>query len=118
MHVVVQDHHHRHVPAGLQASDEIDTVYQDLALIDELSVLGKDVGSDVAVIHVNPAGLTLHPLPLGDSAALAVGEPLAVVGDPLGFDRSLSIGVVSALDRSIQALTAMRSRTPFRPTPR
>ena len=82
------------------------------------TVLGKDVGSDVAVIHVNPAGLTLHPLPLGDSAALAVGEPLAVVGDPLGFDRSLSIGVVSALDRSIQALTAMRSPTPFRPTPR
>jgi S1-C subfamily serine protease len=67
------------------------------------TVLGKDAGSDVAVIHVNPAGLTLHPLPLGSSAALVVGDPLAVVGDPFGFDRSLSTGVVSALDRTIQA---------------
>jgi putative serine protease PepD len=67
------------------------------------TVLGKDGGSDVAVIHVNPAGLTLHPLPLGSSAALEVGDPLAVVGDPLGFDRSLSTGVVSALDRTIEA---------------
>lgn len=67
------------------------------------TVLAQDAGSDVALIHVNPAGLTLHPLPLGSSAALAVGDPLAVVGDPLGFDRSLSTGVVSALDRTVQA---------------
>ena len=67
------------------------------------TVLGNDDGSDVAVLHVNPAGLTLHPLPFGSSAALAVGDPLAVLGDPLGFDRSLSTGVVSALDRTIEA---------------
>jgi putative serine protease PepD len=67
------------------------------------TVLGKDDGSDVAVIHVDPAGLTLQPLPLGSSAALQVGDPLAVVGDPLGFDRSLSTGVVSAVDRTIEA---------------
>jgi len=67
------------------------------------TVLGKDDTSDVAILHVSPAGLTLHPLPLGTSAALAVGDPLAVLGDPLGFDHSLSTGVVSALDRTIQA---------------
>jgi len=67
------------------------------------TVLGKDDGSDVAVIHVNPVGLTLRPLVLGSSAALQVGDPLAVVGDPLGFDRSLSTGVVSGLDRTIEA---------------
>jgi len=67
------------------------------------TILGKDNASDVAVIHVDPAGMTLQPLPLGNSAALAVGDPIAVVGDPLGFDRSLSTGVVSALDRTIQA---------------
>jgi len=66
-------------------------------------VLGKDDASDVAVVHVDPAGLTLHPLTLGSSRALAVGDVLAVIGDPLGFDRSLSTGVVSGLDRTIQA---------------
>jgi S1-C subfamily serine protease len=66
-------------------------------------VLGEDGSSDVAVLLVNPAGLTLHPLSLGSSRALAVGDVLAIIGDPLGFDRSLSTGVVSALDRTIQA---------------
>jgi len=67
------------------------------------AVVEQDDGSDFAVVHVNPAGLTLHPLPLGSSAALQVGDPIGVVGDPFGFDRSLSTGVVSALDRTIEA---------------
>jgi putative serine protease PepD len=46
--------------------------------------------------------LTLRPLPLGSSSALAVGDPLAVIGNPFGYNRSLSTGVVSALDRTIQ----------------
>ncbi|MEA2443486.1 MAG: putative serine protease PepD [Thermoleophilales bacterium] len=67
------------------------------------TVLGVDRSTDVAVLKINPSGLTLHPLPLGSSQALAVGDQLAVVGDPFQFDRSLSTGVVSALDRTIQA---------------
>jgi len=67
------------------------------------TIRGKDDASDIAVLHVSPVGLTLHPLRLGTSATLAIGDPLAVLGDPLGFDRSLSTGVVSALDRTIQA---------------
>ncbi|HUN77649.1 MAG TPA: trypsin-like peptidase domain-containing protein [Solirubrobacteraceae bacterium] len=66
-------------------------------------VLGLDESSDVAVLHVEPAGLTLDPLSLGGDRALAVGDPIAVLGDPLGFERSLSTGVVSALDRTIEA---------------
>lgn len=69
----------------------------------DATVVGRDEASDVAVLHVDPAGLTLDPLALGDSAALAVGDPIAVLGDPLGFDRSLSTGVVSALDRTVEA---------------
>jgi putative serine protease PepD len=67
------------------------------------SVLGEDDSSDVAVLHVDPAGLTLFPLTLGSSRSLAIGQAVGVVGDPLGFDRSLSTGVVSGLDRTIQA---------------
>jgi putative serine protease PepD len=67
------------------------------------TILGHDDASDVAVVHVDPAGLTLHPLTLGSSRLLAVGDALAIIGDPLGFDRSLSTGVVSGLDRTIEA---------------
>jgi putative serine protease PepD len=67
------------------------------------ALLGHDDAADVAVLHVDPAGLTLHPLSLGSLRGLAVGDSVAVIGDPLGFDRSLSTGVVSALDRTIQA---------------
>lgn len=66
-------------------------------------VLGVDNSTDVAVLKVNPSGLTLHPLPLASSQALSVGDRLAVVGDPFRYDRSLSTGIVSALNRTIQA---------------
>lgn len=66
-------------------------------------VLGIDESDDLAVMHVEPAGLTLDPLTLGSDRRLAVGDPIAVLGDPLGFDRSLSTGVVSALNRTIEA---------------
>jgi putative serine protease PepD len=67
------------------------------------SVLGKDNSTDAAVVKVNPSGLDLHPLPLGSSGGLQVGDELAAIGSPLGFAESLSTGVVSGLDRTIQA---------------
>ena len=66
-------------------------------------LLGKDDATDVAVVQVDPTGLTLHPLKLGSSAALQVGDALAIIGDPFQFDRSISTGIVSGLDRTISA---------------
>lgn len=66
-------------------------------------LVGVDFSTDVAVLRVVPSGLRLHPLRLGSSNGLAAGDPVAVIGDPLGFDRSLSTGVISALDRTIEA---------------
>jgi S1-C subfamily serine protease len=66
-------------------------------------VLGLDRSIDTAVLNVDRSGLGLHPLALGSSASLSVGDPLAVIGDPFGFNRSLSTGVVSGLDRTIPA---------------
>jgi S1-C subfamily serine protease len=51
----------------------------------------------------NPSGLSLKPLPLGSLSGHRVGDPLAVIGDPFDVQRSLSTGVISGLDRSIQA---------------
>jgi putative serine protease PepD len=67
------------------------------------TVLGKDDATDVAVIKIDPSGLTLHPLTLGSSASLQVGRQIAAIGDPFGYDRSLSTGIVSGVDRTIQA---------------
>ncbi|HEX4364196.1 MAG TPA: trypsin-like peptidase domain-containing protein [Solirubrobacteraceae bacterium] len=63
----------------------------------------KDDATDVAVLKIDPSGLTLHPLTLGSSAALHVGDGLAAIGDPFGYQRSISTGVVSGLDRTISA---------------
>lgn len=64
---------------------------------------GKDDATDVALLRVDPAGLTLHPLKLGSSASLRTGDALAAIGDPFGYERSISTGIVSGLDRTIQA---------------
>jgi S1-C subfamily serine protease len=68
-------------------------------------VLGADPFSDVALLEIDPGGLTLTPLELGSSETLAVGEPVAAIGSPFGERQSLSIGVISALDRDIESLT-------------
>jgi S1-C subfamily serine protease len=88
-----------HVVAG---ASSITVTFQDGATRGA-KVLGVDDSSDVAVLRVAPTGLTLHPLTLGSSGSLVVGDPVGVIGDPLGFDRSLSTGVVSALERTIEA---------------
>jgi S1-C subfamily serine protease len=69
----------------------------------EGTLVGVDVGSDIAVIKVDPNGVSLKPLPLGDSDKVAVGEPVVAIGNPLGFDFSISSGIVSATGRSMQA---------------
>jgi len=88
-----------HVVAG---ASSITVKFQD-GTVRNAKVLGTDSSTDVSVLAVNPSGLTLHPLPLGSAQSLVVGDPLAVIGDPFGYNRSLSTGVVSALDRTIQA---------------
>ncbi|MGZ6641063.1 MAG: S1C family serine protease [Solirubrobacteraceae bacterium] len=69
------------------------------------TVKGFDPFSDVALLKVDPKGLTLRPLPLGSTNDLKVGQPVAAIGSPFGEEQSLSTGVVSALNRSIQSLT-------------
>jgi S1-C subfamily serine protease len=88
-----------HVVAG---ASSITVKFRD-GTVRTASVLGTDTSNDAAVLHVSPSGLTLHPLVLGSANSLVVGDPLAVIGDPFGYNRSLSTGVVSARERTIQA---------------
>jgi S1-C subfamily serine protease len=68
-------------------------------------VKGFDPFSDIALLKIDPSGLTLRPLPLGSTRDLHVGAPVAAIGSPFGEEQSLSVGVISALDRSIESLT-------------
>lgn len=69
-------------------------------------VVGWDVYDDVGVIRVDPKAHALAPVPLGDSARVVVGEPVAAIGSPFGNENSLAVGVVSAVRRSISSLTS------------
>jgi S1-C subfamily serine protease len=68
-------------------------------------IIGFDPFGDVALIQVDPNGLDLHPLTLGDDSDLVVGQPVAAIGSPFGEQHSLSVGIISATDRSVDSLT-------------
>jgi 2-alkenal reductase len=74
----------------------------------EAKVVGWDLYDDVGLLQLKTNAHPLTPVPLGDSATVAVGEPVAAIGSPLGSDigvNTLTVGVVSAIHRSIDALT-------------
>ncbi len=69
----------------------------------EAKVVGKDPSNDLAVLRISTDGLTLHPLTLGDSGAVQVGDPVLAIGNPFDLERTLTTGVISALQREITA---------------
>jgi S1-C subfamily serine protease len=83
-------------------------VYVEFADRDRASarVVGWDVFDDVGLLKVDPKEHRVAPVPLGDSSAVAVGEPVAAIGAPFGNADSLATGVVSAVHRSIDSLTS------------
>jgi putative serine protease PepD len=68
-------------------------------------VVGIDDSTDVALLKIDTGGDALTPLELGDSGAVAVGDPVYAIGNPYGLSRTLTTGVVSALQREIQSPT-------------
>ena len=64
-------------------------------------VVGKDDSTDLALLKVDASGL--KPLTLGDSSSVQVGDPAYAIGNPFGLDRTLTTGVISALQRQISS---------------
>jgi S1-C subfamily serine protease len=95
------------VAAG-EAPVAADTVYVQFRDGERVpaEVVGWDVFDDVGVVKVDPADHPVSPVPLGDSAGVVVGEPVAAIGSPFGQESSLSVGVVSATERSIDSITS------------
>jgi S1-C subfamily serine protease len=89
-----------HVVDGAQNIEV--TLGEDQQPIDA-RVVGKDTSTDVAVLQVDPDEADLHPLSLGSSSGVKVGDPVVAIGNPFGLERTVTTGIVSALQRQIQA---------------
>lgn len=88
-----------------QPADKVYVEFQDRDRA-EAKIVGWDVFDDVGLIKVDPRAHALASVPLGNSAAVVVGEPVAAIGSPFGNEDSLGVGVVSATHRSIDSLTS------------
>lgn len=77
------------------------------------TVVGTDLDSDLAVIKVNAPASELHPLTLGDSDALQVGQTVIAIGNPFGLNSTMTVGIVSALGRTLDSLHTSSSGGTF-----
>jgi S1-C subfamily serine protease len=89
---------------GAERADEVFVEFADGNRV-PAEIVGDDPNVDVALLKVDPEGLRLTPLALGTPETIVVGEPVAAIGSPFGEPQSLTVGVISALDRNIESLT-------------
>jgi S1-C subfamily serine protease len=95
-HVLTNDH-------VVEGADQIRVTLGDSDTAHSAEVIGTDPATDLAVLEVDATPAQLHPLKLGSSAAMEVGDPVVAIGNPFGLDRTVTSGIVSALQRQIQA---------------
>lgn len=68
----------------------------------EGTVIGSDPDNDLSVVKFDPQGKALKPIPMGSSRDIRVGQKVIAIGNPFGFDRTLTTGIVSGVGRPIQ----------------
>ena len=86
----------------IEGAEDIEATFIDGNII-EATVVGTDIYSDLAVIKVEATSETLHPVVLGNSSDLIVGEPIVAIGNPFGLSDSMTAGIVSQLGRELSA---------------
>src|SRR5262249_37157148 len=94
-HIVTNDH----VVSG---ASRVQVSFSDNESV-KARLVGEDPTTDIAVLQVEAPSRALRPLTLGDSDTVEVGDEVIAIGNPLGYDRSVTSGIVSAIGRSIQA---------------
>jgi 2-alkenal reductase len=67
------------------------------------TIAGTDLDSDLAIIKVDAPANELHPLPLGDSTSLKVGQTVVAIGNPFGLNSTMTVGIISALGRTLDS---------------
>jgi S1-C subfamily serine protease len=67
------------------------------------TVVGTDLDSDLAIVKVDAPAAEFHPLPLGDSSTLQVGQTVIAIGNPFGLNGTMTVGIISALGRTLDS---------------
>jgi S1-C subfamily serine protease len=98
-HIVTNDH-------VVQGSSSVEVSFSNNESM-KAKVVGRDPATDIAVLEVHAPSRALKPLTLGDSSSVHVGDQVIAIGNPLGYDRSVTSGIVSAVQRSITAPNAV-----------
>ena len=93
---IITNHH------VIEDAETIEVTFLD-GNISSATVVGMDIYSDVAVIKVDSEVTELQPVVIGASSDLVVGEPVAAMGNPFGLSDTLTVGIVSALEREMEA---------------
>jgi S1-C subfamily serine protease len=86
----------------VEGADRVRVRFGDSDLV-KAEVKGTDPSSDLAVLKVDPGKVKLKPIPLGDSSGVRVGDAAIAIGNPFGLEHTVTTGIVSALQRSIDA---------------
>jgi S1-C subfamily serine protease len=86
----------------VEGADKIEVSFSNKDSV-QARLLGKDASTDVAVLKVNVDARALRPLELGNSDRVRVGDSVVAIGNPLGLERSVTSGIVSALHRPLTA---------------
>ena len=90
-----------HVVSG---ADSVTVSFSENGDAIDAEVKGVDASTDLAVLKIDPGEVeNLVAMPLGDSSRVAVGDPVVAIGNPFGFQRTVTTGIVSALQRQIEA---------------
>ena len=88
----------------VEGADNVTVSFKEDGEAVDADVKGVDTSTDIAVLKVDPSKVdNLTPLPLGDSSKLEVGDPVIAIGNPFGFSRTVTTGIVSGLQRQIEA---------------
>jgi S1-C subfamily serine protease len=88
----------------VEGADSVQVRFEENGEFVDAEVKGVDTSTDVAVLKIDPSDVDgLTPLPLGDSSKLQVGDPVIAIGNPFGYSRTVTTGIVSGLQREIQA---------------
>jgi S1-C subfamily serine protease len=88
----------------VDGADEVTVSFEEGGESIDAEVRGVDPDTDLAVLKIDPGEVEdLTVLPLGDSSELQVGDPVVAIGNPFGLQRTLTEGIVSALQRQIDA---------------
>jgi S1-C subfamily serine protease len=102
--IVLDDEGHvltnNHVVEG---GEEIKVSFESEGRMYAAEVVGTEPNSDLALLKVDAPAGKLHPLKLGDSSKMEVGDPVVAIGNPFDLQRTVTSGIVSALQREIQA---------------